>query len=133
MFNILKCDLYRFNKSKLFYSLAAFTAFIAFSLTMMIRQNIRLGILITGGDGFMFRNIDDIICAGIQYYKLLGIFIAIFLSVFISQEYQWRTWQHKWITSRSRSRIYLSKAVFSSVVSASIFLIYQTTVLGSIR
>ena len=129
MSNIFKCDLYRFGKSKLLYGIAAFTAFIALSLTLMIRQDIRLGVSISGDVGFMFRNIDDVIRTGLQHHKLLGIFVAILLSVFIGQEYQWKTWQHKWITNKSRTRIYLSKAIFSAVGAVAIFLIYQFIVL----
>jgi hypothetical protein len=97
----------------------------------MINQDIRLGISISGDMGYRFRNIDDVIRAGIQYHKFLGIFVAVLLSVFIGQEYQWKTWQHKWIIGKSRTRIYLSKVIFSSVGSAAIFLIYQTVVLIS--
>jgi len=129
MSKIFMCDLYRFGKSRLLYGIAAFTAVIALSLTVMISQDIRLGISISGDVGFMFRNIDDVIRTGIQYHRLLGIFVAILLSVFIGQEYQWKTWQHKWITNKSRTRIYLSKAVFSSVGAVAVFMIYQIIVL----
>ena len=129
MSKIFMCDLYRLGKSKLLYGIGAFTAVIALSLTVMISQDIRLGISISGDVGFIFRNIDDVICTGVQYHKLLGVFVAILLSVFIGQEYQWKTWQHKWITNKSRARIYLSKAIFSSVGAVAVFLIYQIIVI----
>jgi ABC-type transport system involved in multi-copper enzyme maturation permease subunit len=126
--NILKSDFYRFGKSKLFYGFAAFTALMAFSLMMLIRQDIRLGISVFG-ELTAFRGTEDIIRIGIQYQKGLGIFAAVLLSGFIGQEYQWKTWQHKWITNRSRVCIYLSKVVFSLAGSAAIFLIYETVAL----
>ncbi|MFA7077087.1 MAG: hypothetical protein WC147_01570 [Syntrophomonas sp.] len=130
MTNIWKSDLYRFGKSKLFYGIAAFACVIAFLLIMLMRQDIRLGISIFG-DLTAFRKIDDIIRIGIAYQKGLGILIAVLISVFIGQEYQWQTWQQKWMTSKNRLFIYLSKAALSSAVSALIFLIFQIVALLS--
>jgi ABC-type transport system involved in multi-copper enzyme maturation permease subunit len=130
MSKLLKSDLYRFGKSGLFYGIAAFTVIVSFLLVMLIRRDIRFGISVFG-DLTAFKNIDNIVRMGIAYQKGLGILAAVFISVFIGQEYQWQTWQQKWITGRSRSFIYLSKAVLSSAVSAVIFLIFQLTVLLS--
>ena len=130
MTNIWKSDLYRIGKSKLFYGVTAFTCIIAFLLIMLVHQDIRLGISIFG-DLTAFKKIDDIIRIGIEYQKGLGILVAVLISVFIGQEYQWQTWQQKWMTSRNRIFIYLSKAALSSAVSAAIFLIFQIVVLLS--
>ena len=130
MTNILKSDLYRFGKSKLFYGIAAFTFIITFSLIMLMRQDIRLGISVFG-NLTAFKGIDDIIRIGITYQKGLGILVAVMISVFIGQEYQWQTWQQKWMTSKNRIFIYLSKAALSSAVSAAIFLIFQIVALLS--
>ncbi|MDD4347341.1 MAG: hypothetical protein PHZ11_10805 [Desulfitobacteriaceae bacterium] len=132
MTNIWKSDLYRFGKSKLFYDIAVFTCIIAFLLIMLMRQDIRLGISIFG-DLTAFKKIDDIIRIGIAYQKGLGILVAVLISIFIGQEYQWQTWQQKWMTSKNRIFIYLSKAVLSSAVSAAIFLIFQIVALLSSR
>lgn len=130
MTNIWKSDLYRFGKSKLFYGIAAFTSIIAFSLIMLMRQDIRLGISVFG-NLTAFKGIDDIIRISIAYQKGLGILVAVLISVFIGQEYQWQTWQQKWMTSKNRIFIYLSKAALSSAVSATIFLIFQIAALLS--
>jgi len=130
MTNIWKSDLYRIGKSKLFYGITAFTGIIAFLFIMLIRQDIRLGISIFG-DLTAFKKIDDIIRIGIEYQKGLGILVAVLISVFIGQEYQWQTWQQKWLTSKNRIFIYLSKAALSSAVSAAIFLIFQIVALLS--
>jgi len=128
MVKILNGDLYRFAKSKLLYGLAALTCAIAFALVMLVRQDIRIGISVFG-DLTAFRGIDDMIRIGVQYQKGLGLFLAVVISVFIGQEYAWKTWQHKWITSKSRARIYLSKAALSSAVSVFIFLLFEALVL----
>ena len=130
MTNIWKSDLYRIGKSKLFYGITAFTCIIAFLLIMLMRQDIRLGISVFG-DLTAFKRIDDIIGIGIAYQKGLGILVAVLISVFIGQEYQWQTWQQKWMTSKNRIFIYLSKAALSSAVSAAIFLIFQIVALLS--
>ena len=81
MANVLKSDLYRFGKSKLFYGIAAFTGMIAFLLIMLIHQDIRLGVSVLG-DLTAFRKIDDIIRIGVEYHKGLGILVAVLISVF---------------------------------------------------
>lgn len=128
MLRIWKSDLYRFGKSKLAYGVLAFACVLAFALTMMIRQDIRLGISVFG-NLTAFKGIDDIVRIGVQYHKGLGLLIAVLISVFIGQEYLWKTWQHKWIAGKSRIRIYLSKAILSSVLAAVIFLIFEMVVL----
>lgn len=135
MLNVLKGDIYRYGKSKLFYGIAVFIGVFAFLLAMVIRQDIRFGISVFG-DLIAFKSITDMIRIGVAYQKGLGILIAILISVFIGQEYQWKTWQHKWMTNKSRSGIYLSKAMLSSLISILIFLLFQAVVLlssGQIR
>lgn len=135
MTKLLRSDLYRFGKSKLFYSIMAFTGILAFSLIMIMRQDIRIGISVFG-NLTAFKGIEDIIRIGTEYQKGLGILVAILISVLIGQEYQWKTWQHKWIIGKSRIRIYLSKAILSSATSAAIFLLFELIALlssGQIR
>jgi len=128
MTKIWKSDLYRFGKNKLFYGIALVTIIIAAALMLTIRQDIRLGISIFG-DLTVFRNTDDIIRIGVQYNKGLGIFVSILISVFIGQEYTWKTWQHKWVIGKSRAAIYLPKAILSSAASVVTFLLFQTAAL----
>lgn len=130
MIKIWKSDFYRFGKSKLFYGIIGCTCLIAFALMMTIRQDIRIGISVFG-NLTAFKGMDDIVRIGVQYQKGLGLLIAVLLSVFIGQEYLWKTWQHKWLIGRSRIHIYLSKAILSSAVSAIIFLLFEMIVLLS--
>lgn len=135
MTKLLRSDLYRFGKSKLLYGIVAFTAILAFSLMMIMRQDIRVGISVFG-DLTAFKGIQDVLRIGTEYQKGLGILIAILISVWIGQEYQWKTWQHKWIIGRSRPHIYLSKAILSSVTSAAVFSLFELIALlssGQIR
>ena len=130
MFNLLRTDFYRFGKNKLLYVAIIITIMIAFSLTILIQQDIRLGISVFG-NLMALNEINDILRMGIQYSNGLGIFIAILLSGFIGQEYQWKTWQYKWLIKKSRSRIYLSKLILSMVGSSLIFFTYVIIVLLS--
>ncbi|MDD3403914.1 MAG: sigma factor [Hespellia sp.] len=50
-------------------------------------------------------------------------------SVFVGQEYLWNTWQHKWLISKSRIGMYLSKAMLASLTAIAIFLSYEVIAL----
>ena len=128
MVDIWKSDFYRFKKNWLFYLFALITTIIALALTTLHNKDIRLGISIFG-NVTGFTEIVDIIRIGNKYYSGLGVFIAIVISDFIGQEYEFETWQNKWIVKKSRVNIYLSKAIISSMASAAIFLLFQTIVL----
>lgn len=128
MTKLMKSDLYRLGKSKLFYGIMAFTCTLAFFLMMIMRQDIRVGISVFG-NLTAFKGIQDVIRLGAEYQKGLGIFIAILISVLIGQEYQWKTWQHKWIIGKSRTHIYLSKAFLSLFTSTAVFLLFELTAL----
>ena len=130
MTTLLGSDLYRLGKSKLFHGIMAFTGILAFLLMMIMHQDIRLGISVFG-NLTAFKGIEDIIRIGTEYQKGLGILLAILISVLIGQEYQWKTWQHKWIINKSRTRIYLSKALLSSATSAAVFLVFELIALFS--
>ncbi len=130
MTNLLRSDLYRFGKSKLLYGIMTFTGILAFLLMMTMRQDIRVGISVFG-NLTAFKGIADIFRIGTEYQKGLGILIAILISVLIGQEYQWKTWQHKWIIGKSRTRIYLSKAILSSATAAAVFLLFELIALFS--
>lgn len=135
MSNILRSDLYRFGKSKLFYGIALVTGIIALLLIIIIRQDIRFGISVFG-DLTAFKTVEDVIKIGVKYQKGLGILVAVLISVFIGQEYQWKTWQHKWAINKSRIHIYISKAMLSSAVSVTVFLIFEMVALlcsGQVR
>ena len=124
MLNIINGDFYRIKKSILFYGVIIFAGLISFLLMVLNRQDIRIGISIFG-NLTTFISPEDVIALGVQYQKGLGIIAAVFISVFIGQEYQWNTWQHKWLISKNRFGMYLSKAILSAIVSALTFLVFE--------
>jgi ABC-type transport system involved in multi-copper enzyme maturation permease subunit len=130
MTELLAGDLYRLKKSQLLRGIMILVCFLSFLLIITIRQDIRVGISVFG-NLTAFKGIPDVIRVGTQYQKGLGILAAILISVFIGQEYQWKTWQHKWTIHRSRARIYLSKAAVSSGLSAAVFLVFESIALLS--
>lgn len=121
---IISCDLYRMKKSKLFYGVILLSGFLAFSLMLLNRQDIRLGISIFG-NLTTFISAEDVVKLGIEYQKGLGLMAAVFISVFIGQENQWNTWQHKWLIGRTRAGIYLSKVLLSAILSTSLFILFE--------
>lgn len=124
MLNIMNGDIYRAKKSKLLYGVLAFSAFIALFLMILNRNDIRLGVSIFG-NLTAFISAEDVLKLGSQYQKGLGIVVAIFVATFIGQEYQWNTWQHKWLIGKHRTWMYFSKLVISSMVSIIVFLIFE--------
>lgn len=124
MLNIINGDFYRIKKSILFYGVIIFAGLISFLLMILNRQDIRIGISIFG-NLTTFISPEDVIALGVQYQEGLGIIAAVFISVFIGQEYQWNTWQHKWLISKNRFGMYLSKAILSAIVSALTFLVFE--------
>ena len=134
MNGIGKNDIYRLTKSPVLYVAIVFAFLLPFTLTMILRQNINFGVGVsTFGEPMIvtFREMQDIILMGVRYHMGLGVFTAILLSVFIGQEYQWSTWQHKWIIGKSRAGIYLSKLIVSCATSIALFLLFQAVALLS--
>lgn len=128
MIGILKSDFYRLKKSGQFISALLLAILIAAILTLMNRQDIKLGISIFG-DLTMFKSINDIVDIGISYQKGLGFFVAVVIAFFVGQEYQWNTWQHKWLISKSRVCMYISKLLMSVGVSISLFVVFEFGIL----
>ncbi len=135
MTNIWKGDVYRLAKSRTLYAVAGGVGLLSLLLTIMMRMDIHLGV---GGFGASatFKEMEDVIHLGLRHNHGLGLFIAVFIAVFIGQEYTWKTWQNKWLAGRSRVRIYLSKLALSVAASISTFLLFQLVALlgsGQIR
>lgn len=128
MTRVLRSDIYRFGKSKLLYGVIFFIALVSFLLTVMIRGDIRLGVSMFG-NLLLFRDVNDILRMGIEYQNGLGFFIAIVISVFIGHEYQWHTWQNKWLIAKNRTGMYISKLICSSLCAVIVFVIYQLVVI----
>lgn len=124
MIKVFKCDLYRIRKSKSLYLLLMISGIMALALVTLVKQDIRLGISIIG-DITIFKNIEDIVLVGANYQKGLGVLIAIIISLFIGQEYLFKTWKLKCIENGHRGHIYLSKMIVSMLLSVSVLIIFQ--------
>ena len=80
MSGIWKNDIYRLLKSPVFFVSMAFSFVLPFALTMILHQDINIGIGISGFNEptiIIFREMQDIIRMGIQYHTALGVFVAI--------------------------------------------------------
>lgn len=126
MTQIIKGDFFRLSKSKQGRSLLTTALLISIVFTVLIHQEIRFGIIIFESET-NFKSVWDIFELGLAHQKILGIFVAILIASFIGQEYQWHTWQQKWLAGYSRSRIYLSKVLLSITLSVGLFFIFEMT------
>ncbi len=128
MIKIIKNDFYRLVCSKLFYIVLGVSMLISAFLSLVLRSDIRIGISIFG-NLTTFKGVEDLVLIGTQYYKGLGFLIAIIISIFIGQDYLWKTLCNKWNITKSRTKMYLSKLLLSCVVSVIIYISFQTMVL----
>jgi ABC-type transport system involved in multi-copper enzyme maturation permease subunit len=122
--NILKCDFYRLRKFKPLYFSFIASALLSFLLVSLIKQDIRFGISIVG-NLTVLKNFNDIFLIGANYQKGLGILVAIVISLFVGQEYSYKTWKLKCFNTKNRSIIYFSKMIQAIVVSIIIPAIFQ--------
>ncbi len=128
MMKVIKCDFYRLFSGRMLYVVFAITILISSALSVMLNSDIRLGISIFG-NLTAFKRIEDLVAIGTQYYKGLGFLLAIMLSVFIGQEYLWKTLGCKWTASQSRLKIHLSRTLLSCIVALSMYIAFQLTVI----
>lgn len=128
MIKVIKCDFYRLAKSKSLYAILAVAVLVSGFLSLVLRSDVRIGISIFG-NLTTFKSIGDLVVIGTQYYKGLGFLVAIIVSVFIGQEYLWKTLGNKSTAIRSRLHIYLSKTLLLCVISLITYIVFQCTVL----
>lgn len=130
MGSVWKSDLYRLAKFRLFYWVMGISVFTGLLLNLIIRMDVRLGLSVFGSQT-LIKSARDIILLGANYQKLLGFLSAVLISVFIGQEYLFKTWKLKWLTQNSRTGLYLSKALLSSLAASGLFLLYEGLVFAS--
>ncbi len=128
MMKIIKNDFYRLACSKFFYIVFGISVLISAFLSLVLRSDVRIGISIFG-NLTAFKGVEDLVLIGTQYYKGLGFLIAIIISIFIGQDYLWKTLCNKWNVTRSRTKMYLSKLLLSCIVCVIIYISFQTMVL----
>ncbi|MDO5558595.1 MAG: hypothetical protein Q4F95_03250 [Oscillospiraceae bacterium] len=126
MIHIIKSDMFRVKRNCVFYFILFLAAVPPLLLNIAVRNGIRLGISVFS-DMTSFTDVNDIVMSGIQYQKGLGLLCSIFISVYVSQEFSWKTWQNKYLIHRSRIRMYLSKTAVSILICQAVFVVYEIT------
>ncbi len=127
MERVLKYDIYRLQRSAILYGVLGFAILIPLFLTMVMNNEINLGISIYGNVEEI-KSVTDIIFIGTQYYKGLGYLVAVVISVFWGQEYLWNTIGKKVTMVKNRDAIYFSKVLLSCSVSAIIYCLFECTI-----
>lgn len=126
--NVLKTDFNRIFKFKTLLFSILFIIVVSLFCVLLRANNIKLGVSIMGNiTGF--RSIEDIVSLGMNYQKGLGLVIAIIISIFIGEEFQWKTWKLKILSNASRKQIYSSKVILSITLAVFIFLVFEISVL----
>ncbi len=129
MGRIIKFDVHRMMKSSVFIGVSVLTVFIAGVLSILMNQDINLGISIYG-NMTGFKSIEDVILIGTQFYKGLGYIVAVVIAVFWGQEYLWKTLGKKENLVQGRTKIYLSKVLVSIGSTVVMYTLFQLTVVA---
>ncbi len=116
MYKLLNAGFSRMKKSKVFFAIIIITICLAlFLLLNNMSHHIKDKI-----DGLIF-----------NYINMVGLFMAMFTSLFTGKEYAYGTIRNKIIVGHNRKNIYLSNLIFS-IVSGVIFQIMYMLVVFSI-
>ena len=116
MYKLLKANFFRLVKNKIFWGIVIITILIA---------NFILFNTILNQQGEIKEGIDNIL---VMYIHFIGIFIAIFTSLFVGTEYSDGALRNKIVIGHSRKHIYLANLITSIVVGICIELIYMLVI-----
>ena len=117
MYKLLKANFFRLVKNKIFWGIVIITILIA---------NFILFNTILNQQGEIKEGIDNIL---VMYIHFIGIFIAIFTSLFVGTEYSDGALRNKIVIGHSRKHIYLANLITSIVVGICIELIYMLVIM----
>ncbi len=113
MIKLLKTNFFRLIKNKIFWGIVIITigiaSFLLFNTFLNAQQETKQGI-----DKLLF-----------MYMNFIGIFMAIFTSLFVGTEYSDGTLRNKIVIGHNRKRIYLANLITSILVGICIQLIYM--------
>ena len=116
MYKLLKANFFRLVKNKIFWGIVIITILIAsFILFNTILNH----------QGETKEGIDNIL---VMYIHFIGIFIAIFTSLFVGTEYSDGALRNKIVIGHSRKHIYFANMITSIVVGICIELIYMLVI-----
>lgn len=118
MYKLLNAGFYRLKKNKVFWGLVIVTIVIAVATLFNQIQHVEI---------WGKRGINRIL---INYINWIGIFIAIFTSIFIGTEHANGTIRNKIIVGHSRVKIYLSNLIISITVGLILEIIYILLICG---
>ena len=113
MYKLLKASFFRLKKNKVFWGIVIITIILAISFLVNSMKN-----------EFKYK-IDSILFNNIQ---IIGLFIAVFTSLFIGTEYAYGTIRNKIIAGHTRRSIYLTNWLVSVVAGILIEFIYLAVV-----
>ena len=113
MYKLLKASFFRLKKNKVFWGVVIITIILAISFLVNSMKN-----------EFKYK-IDSILFNNIQ---IIGLFIAVFTSLFIGTEYAYGTIRNKIIAGHTRRSIYLTNWLVSVVAGILIEFIYLAVV-----
>lgn len=125
--DLFKRDLLRALNSRYMQVGALLTFISGVVLSLLIGSNYKIGISIFG-NLTTYKTLEEIALNGIDYRKGIGLLITILVSVFISQDYQYKTWQQPIHAGNSRVKIYFCRLLFSLLTGMLIFLSYEIPV-----
>ena len=117
MYKLLKANFFRLLKNKIFWGIVIITILIASFILFNTILN---------QQGETKEGIDNIL---VMYIHFIGIFIAIFTSLFVGTEYSDGALRNKIVIGHSRKHIYLANLITSIVVGICIELIYMLVIM----
>ena len=113
MIKLLNAGIYRLLKNKIFWFMIIITIIIA--IVSLLNQ-------INGVDIWGKRGIDKLL---LNYTNWIGIFIALFTSLFVGLEYETGAIRNKIIVGHSRWKIYISNLIISVLTGLILEIIYM--------
>lgn len=119
----------RIKKSSYMIAAALIVLFSAIFMSLLISNDIRLGISIFG-ELTTFKNGDSILLNGANYSKGIGLIVAIIINLSIGKEHQYKTWQHLTSHNIRRNKIYFAKFVTSIFIAVGLFFVYELVSYG---
>lgn len=120
---LIKRDILRALKS--FHIQVVFIITILFSgiFTFFVANGNKIGISVFG-NLTTYKDLSEVLLNGLDYTKGLGFLVTFAIALFISEEYQFNTWQHYICSGRKRTEIYISRYIFALMLAITIFLMY---------
>ena len=122
MFKLLNANFSRLKHSKILYVIIIITVIIAL---FFIFNHFKVQLKV--GSENMTYDMDKMM---LNYINIIGLFMAMFTSLFIGTEYDYGTIRNKIIVGHSRTSIYFSNLIVSIVVGILLEFIYMLIVIG---